>query len=94
MLYTPHAPRPRNKANLCCTTLQVAACEPHMPGRNPSYLLKLFLLITEEGRGGITGETGVRAYVCGNQGTQRDAPLPPHLLKAAGATGSAEAGLF
>ena len=28
-LYTPHAPRPHNKASLCCITLQVAGCEPH-----------------------------------------------------------------
>ena len=40
-LYTPHAPRPRNKANLCCTALQVAGCEPHMPGQNPFYPLNL-----------------------------------------------------
>ena len=38
-LDTPHAPRPHNKANLCCTTLQVAGCELHMSGRNPFYLL-------------------------------------------------------
>ena len=46
-----HAPRrPHNKANLCCTTLQVAGCdEPHMPGLNPFYLApKIFLLTTEE----------------------------------------------
>ena len=49
-LDTPHAPGPHNKANLCCTTLQVAGCEPHMSGRNPFYLLKIFLLTAEEGR--------------------------------------------
>ena len=49
-LYKPYAPRPHNKANLCCTTLQVAGCEPHMSGRNPFYLLKIFLLTAEEGR--------------------------------------------
>ena len=32
-LYTPRAPKPHNKANLCCTTLQVAGPEPHMSGR-------------------------------------------------------------
>ena len=29
-LYTSYAPRPHNKANLCCTILQVAGCELHM----------------------------------------------------------------
>ena len=51
-LDTPHAPRPHNKANLCCTKLRLAGCEPHMSGRNPFYLLKIFLLTAEEGRGG------------------------------------------
>ena len=50
-----------------------------MSGRNPVYLLKLFLLTTEEGRGGITGEAGVGSEgLClrepSKQGTQRDAP--------------------
>ena len=49
-LYTPHAPRPHNKANLCCTKLRLAGCEPHMSGRNPFYLLKIVLLTAEEGR--------------------------------------------
>ena len=47
---TPHAPRPHNKANLCCTKLRLAGCEPHMSGRNPFYLLKIFLLTAEGGR--------------------------------------------
>ena len=47
-LYTSHAPRPHNKANLCCTiyrTLQVAGCEPHMSGRNrgPKPILRSFI---------------------------------------------------
>ena len=34
-----------------CTKLRLAGYEPHMPGRNPSYLLKLFPLTAEGGRG-------------------------------------------
>ena len=41
------------------------------------YLRKLFLLTAEEGRDGITGEAGVRSYVCENQGTQRRRPNSP-----------------
>merc|ERR1711965_832543 len=46
-LYKPYTPRPHNKANLCCTKLRLAGCEPHMSGRNPFYLLKIFLLTAQ-----------------------------------------------
>ena len=46
-LYISYAPGPHNKANLCCTTLQVAGLELHMSTYQPT---KTFLLHAEEGR--------------------------------------------
>ena len=48
-LYTPYAPGPHNKAGICAmicaalytTKLRLVGCEPHMPGQNPFYLLKI-----------------------------------------------------
>ena len=53
--------RTHNRANLFCTTLQVAGWEPHM---STDQTTESFLLTAEEGRDGITGEAGGRSCVC------------------------------
>ena len=40
-----HGPDPITKANLCCTKLRLAGCEPNMPGRNPFNFNTVMVMI-------------------------------------------------